>query len=47
MDNEMEEKRWEGSAKGVKPVCISWGLGIRWAPSEEVSGLGLPGWLGN
>lgn len=45
---------WRGGAEeiggvegGVKPACISWGLGIRWAPSEEVSGPGLPGWLGN
>lgn len=36
-----------GVEGGVKPACISWGLGIRWAPSEEVSGPGLPGWLGN
>lgn len=36
-----------GVEGGVKPACISWGLGVRWAPSEEVSGPGLPGWLGN
>lgn len=45
----MEAKRLEGWRKvgGLKPACISWGLGVKWAPSEEVSGPGLPGWLGN
>lgn len=45
----METKRLEGSKKvgGLKPACISWGLGVKWAPSEEVLGPGLPGWLGN
>ena len=46
MDDGMEGKRWEG-CRGLKPACISWGLGIRWEPSEEVSGPSLPGWLGN
>lgn len=50
-DGVMEVKRLEGSRKakagGLKPACISWGLGVKWAPSEEVSGPGLPGWLGN
>lgn len=40
-------KEMGGVGRGLKPACISWGLGIRWAPSEEVSGPGLPGWLGN
>lgn len=40
-------KEMGGVGRGLKPACISWGLGIRWVPSEEVSGPGLPGWLGN
>ena len=43
MDGGVEGKRFGGVEGGVKPACISWGLGVRWAPSEEVSGPGLPG----
>lgn len=48
-DGVMETKRLEARRMvgGLKPACISWGLGVKWAPSEEVSGPGLPGWLGN
>lgn len=42
---------WRGVERWLwereKPARISWGLGVRWVPSEEVSGPGLPGWLGN
>lgn len=46
-DGDEEIGGFEEGGGGLKPACISWGLGVKWAPSEEVSGPGLPGWLGN